>query len=167
MPGELTLHLPYEPNAKQAQFHSLAAKYRGFCGGWGNGKTTGGVAEFFIRLMEFPGTNAICSRKTRPELKATTWEMLLNGDAQDHGWKGIPKEVIDVYNRSELYLKLKNGSQVHGLPLDDPKKLENYNLGLFMIDQAEEVEEEILLKIHGRLRQYGAPREGIFLFNPN
>jgi hypothetical protein len=163
----VTVELPYRPNPKQQQFHGLTAKYRGFCGGWGNGKTSGGCAEFFIRLMEYPGTNSIVSRKTRPELRTTTWDMLVNGDTQPTGWRGIPPEVIDIYNRSDLYIKLKNGSQIHGLPLDDPKKLENYNLGLFMIDQAEEVEEDVLLKIHGRLRQHNAPREGIFLFNPN
>jgi phage terminase large subunit len=167
MTRTVTAEIPYRPNPKQSNFHGLNAKYRGFCGGWGNGKTSGGCAEFFISLMEFPGTNSIVSRKTRPELRTTTWDMLVNGDTQPTGWRGIPPEVIEVYNRSDLYIKLRNGSQIHGLPLDDPKKLENYNLGLFMIDQAEEVEEEILLKIHGRLRQHNAPREGIFLFNPN
>lgn len=165
--SSVSIDIPYRPNEKQNAFHGLKAKYRGFCGGWGNGKTTGGCVEFFLRLMEFPGTNAIVSRKTRPELKSTTWDMLVNGDTQDTGWHGIPKQVIRLYNKSDLYLELVNGSRIHGLPLDDPKKLENYNLGLFMIDQAEEVEEDVLLKIHGRLRQHNAPREGIFLFNPN
>jgi phage terminase large subunit len=166
MPTQKVL-IPYKPNKKQSQFHRLAAKFRGFCGGWGNGKTSGGCAEFFTRLVEYPGTNAIVARKTRPELRSTTWDMLVNGDTQETGWRGIPKEIIETYNKSDLYIKLKNGSQIHGLPLDDPKKLENYNLGLFMIDQAEEVEEEILLKVHGRLRQHASPREGLFLFNPN
>jgi hypothetical protein len=159
--------ITYQPNPKQAEFHKLAAKYRGFCGGWGNGKTSGGCAEFFTRLVEFPGTNSIVARKTRPELRTTTWAMLVDGDVNPTGWRGIPKEVIETYNRSDLYIKLRNGSQIHGLPLDDPKKLENYNLGLFMIDQAEECSEEVLLKIHGRLRQHNSPREGLWLFNPD
>jgi phage terminase large subunit len=163
----LQIPIAYAPNPKQREFHSLSAKYRGFCGGWGNGKTSGGCAEFFMRLMEFPGTNSIIARKTRPELRTTTWSMLVDGDTQPTGWRGIPKEVIEIYNKSDLYIKLRNGSQIHGLPLDDPKKLENYNLGLFMLDQAEEVEEEIMLKVFGRLRQHDAPREGMFLFNPN
>lgn len=165
--GTVTLQNPYVPNPKQEEFHGLTAKYRAFCGGWGNGKTTAGCAEFFIRLMEFPGTNSIIARKTRPELRTTTWEMFIHGDTQPHGWQGVPQEVIKQYNKSDLFLELKNGSKVHGLPLDDPKKLENYNLGLFMIDQAEEVDEEIFLKFHGRLRQHNSPREGLLLFNPN
>lgn len=167
MPAELTVKLPYKPNPKQKNFHGLQAKYRGFCGGWGNGKTSGGCAEFFIRLMEFPGTNSIVSRKTRPELRTTTWDMLVNGDTQETGWRGIPRELIEIYNKSDLYIRLRNGSQIHGLPLDDPKKLENYNIGLYMVDQGEEVEEEYFIKFQGRLRQHGTPREGIWLFNPD
>jgi phage terminase large subunit len=167
MANQLTIEVPYKPNPKQGEFHGLTAKYRGFCGGWGNGKTSGGCAEFFMRLMEYPGTNSIVSRKTRPELRTTTWKMLVDGDTQPTGWRGIPKEVIEVYNRSDLYIKLRNGSEIHGLPLDDPKKLENYNLGLFMCDQAEEVTEDVLLKVHGRLRQHDSPRESFWLFNPD
>jgi hypothetical protein len=93
--------------------------------------------------------------------------MLVNGDTQPTGWRGIPKELIKQYNKSDLYIELFNGSRIHGLPLDDPKKIENYNLGLFLIDQAEEVEEDIFLKFHGRLRQHNSPREGLLLFNPS
>lgn len=161
------LQLDYSPNAKQYEAHSLGAKYRGFCGGWGNGKTTWGCVEFLVRLLEFPGTNSIIARKTRPELRSTTWDMLLNGDSSDGGWRGIPKEIIAVNNKSDLYIELRNGSKIHGLPLDDPKKIENYNLGLYWIDQAEEVEEDIFLKFQGRLRQHHSPREGLLTFNPN
>ena len=109
-----SVDLPYSPNPKQQEFHGLSAKYRGFCGGWGNGKTTAGCVEFFLRLIEFPGTNAIVSRKTRPELKATTWDMLVNGDTQSTGWTGIPKSVIRTYRVSDLYVELINGSKIHG-----------------------------------------------------
>jgi phage terminase large subunit len=169
----LEIQLPYSPLPKQAEAHGLATKYRGFCGGWGNGKTSWGCAETFTTLMEFPGTNCIIARKTRPELKATTWDMFINGDpGQPTGWHGIPQELIKSHNRTELFLELITPtpgvlSRVWGLPLDDPRKLENFNLGFFWIDQAEEVEEDIFLKFHGRLRQLHGPREGILTFNPN
>lgn len=158
----------YNPMPKQAAAHALAAKYRGFCGGWGNGKTSFGCAETFTRLHEFPGTRAIVARKTRPELKSTTWDMLVNGDPGAPGaWTGIPKDTIASINKSDLVIEFRNKSVVYGLPLDDPAKLENYNLGFFWIDQAEEIEEDIFLKFHGRLRQRIGPREGILTFNPN
>jgi len=165
--ASLTIELPYTPNPKQADFHGLSAKYRGFCGGWGNGKTSAGCAEFFIRLCEYPGTRAVVARKTRPELRATTWDMLVRGDVHDTGWRGIPQQVIKTYNKSDLFIELQNGSTIQGLPLDDPKKLENYNLGLYLVDQGEEVEEEFFIKFQGRLRQHNAPREGLWCFNPD
>jgi phage terminase large subunit len=155
------------PNPKQHEFHTLNAKYRSFVGGWGNGKTSAGCVEFVTLLLEYPGTEGIVARKTRPELRATTWKMLLEGDTSPGGWKGIPKALIAEYNKSDLYVRLINGSYFHGLPLDDPKKIENFNLGLFLIDQCEEIEEDIFLKFHGRLRQHDSPREGIVLWNPN
>lgn len=158
----------YNPMPKQAAAHSLLAKYRGFCGGWGNGKTSFGCAETFTRLHEFPGTRAIVARKTRPELKSTTWDMLVNGDPGAPGaWTGIPKDTIASINKSDLVIEFRNKSVIYGLPLDDPAKLENYNLGFFWVDQAEEIEEDIFLKFHGRLRQRIGPREGILTFNPN
>lgn len=166
--GTKRVELSYDPMVKQGQAHRLSAKYRGFCGGWGNGKTSFGCAETFTRLHEFPGTRAIVARKTRPELKSTTWDMLVNGDPGAPGaWTGIPKETISSINVSDLTITFRNGSIIYGLPLDDPAKLENFNLGFFWIDQAEEVEEDIFLKFHGRLRQRIGPREGILTFNPN
>lgn len=161
------VELPYRPMAKQAEAHKLKAKYRSFCGGWGNGKTSWGCAETFIRLHEFPGTRAIIARKTRPELKTTTWEMFLNGDpGVDTAWHGLPRETVANINKSDLIVEFRNGSIAYGLPLDDPAKLENYNLGFFWVDQAEEIDEEIFLKFHGRLRQRIGPREGILTWNP-
>lgn len=163
------IRITYGPLPKQAEAHALSTKYRGFCGGWGNGKTSWGCAETFMRLHEYPGTNCIIARATRPELKSTTWDMFLNGDGSDVDtrWPGVPRETIATYNRSDLYLEFRNGSKIWGLPLDDPKKLENYNLGFFWIDQAEEIPEDIALKFQGRLRQRTGPREGIFTFNPD
>ena len=166
--GVQEIHVSYTPQPKQSKAHGLTAKYRGFCGGWGNGKTSWGCAETFIRLHEYPGTRAIVARKTRPELKSTTWDMLLNGDkGHPTSWHGIPRQMIANINRSDLVIEFHNGSIIYGLPLDDPAKLENYNLGFFWIDQAEEIEEDIFLKFHGRLRQLVGPREGILTFNPN
>lgn len=167
MSRKAILKIPYRPMPKQAKAHALDAKYRSFVGGWGNGKTSWGCVETVATLHEYPGTTAIVARKTRPELKSTTWEMLLHGDpGHPHSWQGIPKEIIKTYNKSDLYIEFRNGSKIHGLPLDDPAKLENYNLGFFWIDQAEEIDEETFLKFHGRLRQRRGPREGILTWNP-
>lgn len=163
------IHIGYGPLPKQQEAHALSYKYRAFCGGWGNGKTSWGCAEMFMLLHEFPGTNALMLRSTRPELRSTSWDMFLNGDGSDEPtrWPGIPRETLAKNNISDLYLEFRNGSKVWGLPCDDPKKLENYNLGLFWMDQAEEVPQEYALKLQGRLRQKSGPRMGLYTMNPD
>jgi hypothetical protein len=165
----IEVKIAYDPLPKQRDFHSSAAKYRAFGGGFGNGKTSAGCAEGFFLAMEYPGCTGLIARATRPELKATTQQTFFYGGqgAPETDWTGCPQELIRSFNKSEGRLTLVNNSIIHFWPLDDPDKLTNLNLGWFMIDQAEEVAEDMFLMLIGRLRQRGAPRKGIVLFNPN
>lgn len=161
------IEIGYKPLPKQAEFHELNSKYKFFGGGWGNGKTAAGCAEAFALAMEYPGSTGLISRKTRPELKATTEHQFFHGGGgDDTDWPGIPQEVIRAHNKSDFKLTLINGSIIHFWPLDDPDKLTNLNLGWFLIDQGEEVAEDIFQMLQGRLRQKNAPRCGMVLFNP-
>jgi phage terminase large subunit len=165
----LEVNLPYKPLPKQQQFHGAAAKYRFFGGGFGNGKTAAGCFEAFMLSMEYPGTEGVICRKTRPELKATTQAVFFKGGGGNPAtdWPGCPQELIRSFNKTEGRLELINGSVIHFWPLDDPDKLTNLNLGWFLVDQAEEVPEEMFLMLRGRLRRRKSPRKGIILFNPN
>jgi hypothetical protein len=165
----LEVKLAYKPLPKQDKFHGAAAKYRFFGGGFGNGKTAAGCFEAFMLSMEYPGTEGVICRKTRPELKATTQTVFFKGGGGNPAtdWPGCPPELIRSFNKTEGRLELINGSVIHFWPLDDPDKLTNLNLGWFMIDQAEEVPEEMFLMLRGRLRRRKSPRKGIILFNPN
>lgn len=168
-PKAVEIRIDYVPLPKQTEFHVCPAKYRGFGGGWGNGKTSGGCAEAFTLAMEYPGCTGLIARKTRPELKASTQHHFFRGGGGDirTDWPGCPEAAIKNWNKSEQKLELVNGSIIHFWPLDDPDKLTNLNLGWFMIDQAEEVAEEMFIMLQGRLRQQKGPRCGIVLFNPN
>lgn len=165
----LEIKISYSPLPKQGEFHGADAKYRAFGGGFGNGKTSAGCAEATALAIEYPGSVGLIARKTRPELKATTQDTFFNGGrgGTEGDWEGIPQELVKSFNKTEQKLTLINGSVIHFWPLDDPAKLTNINLGWFMIDQAEEVSEDMFLMLEGRLRQRGAPRKGIILFNPN
>lgn len=166
----LEIKIGYEPLPKQAEFHAMAAKYRLFVGGVGNGKTSAGCFEAFALSMEYPGSMGLICRATRPELKATTQKTFFEGGGGDPDrgdWAGCPHELIRKFNKTEQKLTLINGSTIHFWPLDDPDKLTNLNLGWFMIDQAEEVSEDMFLMLVARLRQRHAPRKGVLLANPN
>lgn len=163
------IKLNYTPLPKQQEFHGNADKYRAFGGGFGNGKTSAGCFEAFALSMEYPGTVGIIARKTRPELKSTTQDVFFNGGGGDPGldWTGCPQEVIRTFNKTEGKLTFINGSVIYFIPLDEPQKLTNLNLGWYLIDQAEEVPEDMFLMLNGRLRRRGSPRKGMILFNPN
>lgn len=166
----VTVSISYVPNEKQAEFHGLPHKYRFFVGGWGNGKTTAGCAEAFQLMIEYPGSTGLIARKTLPELKATTLKQMLHGGGGDPNagdWTGIPQELIRRHNKSDKEVWLINNSMFHYWPMDDPDKLSNLNLGWFLIDQAEEVQEEMLMMLIGRLRERKGPRKGLLLANPN
>lgn len=164
------VNISYKPMPKQAEFHGMSKKYRFFVGGWGNGKTSAGCVEAFMLAMQFPGCTGVICRKTRPELKTTTQDCFFNGgggDPQKGDWEGCPPQLIKKFNKTEGRLELINGSVILFIPLDEPAKLQNLNLGWFLIDQAEEVPEEMFLMLKGRLRQLKGPRCGILLANPN
>lgn len=166
----INVNFKYKPLPKQAEFHELSKKFRFFVGGWGNGKTSCGVAEALMLALEYPGSTGLIARKTRGELKATTQHHFFNGGGgdEDQGdYTGCPEELIKKFNKTEGKLELINGSVIHFWPLDDPDKLSNLNLGWFLIDQAEEVPQEMFQMLQGRLRQAKAPRCGIVLANPN
>src|SRR5271166_1223775 len=161
--------LSYKPLPKQAEFHGMSKKFRFFVGGWGNGKSSAGVAEALMLALEYPGSTGLICRKTRGELKATTQHHFFNGgggDPERGDYTGCPEELIQKFNKTEGKLTLINGSVIHFWPLDEPDKLSNLNLGWFLIDQAEEVPEEMFLMLRGRLRQRNAPRCGLLLANP-
>lgn len=164
----VSIQVGYSPLPKQIEFHENPAKYRFFGGGWGNGKTTAGCVEALALALEYPGSTGLIARKTRPELKATTQHSFFEGgnSGRPGDWAGCPREIISSFNKSEQLLTLVNGSTIHFWPLDDPAKLTNLNLGWFLIDQGEEVQEEMFQMLEGRLRQMGAPRKGMVLFNP-
>lgn len=169
MSGEpVTVEIGYDPNPKQREFHQLGGKYRLFTGGWGNGKTSAGCMEALALALEYPGSTGLIARKTRPELKATTQDMFFNGagGGVPGEFTGCPQEIIKKFNKTEGRLELINGSVIHFWPLDEPAKLQNLNLGWYLIDQAEEVTEDMFLMLEGRLRQLQGPRCGLLLANP-
>ena len=165
----IEVKIEYRPLPKQELFHGSNAKFRAFGGGFGNGKTSAGCFEALMLALEYPGSVGLIARKTRPELRATTQHTFFNGgggDPDSGDYTGCPQELIKSFNKTENRLVLINDSIIHFWPLDEPQKLTNINLGWFLIDQAEEVNEDMFLMLIGRLRQRNAPRKGMILFNP-
>jgi phage terminase large subunit len=100
-PGELLVHLNYEPFPKQCQFHASPAKYRLFGGAAGPGKTKALLMEAVLQAVQHPGVNTLLLRRTFPELEAS----LLHYFRRD-----VPRHLYVTFHESKHLVEWTNGS---------------------------------------------------------
>jgi len=100
-PGELLVHLNYEPFPKQCQFHASPAKYRLFGGAAGPGKTKALLMEAVLQAVQHPGVNTLLLRRTFPELEAS----LLHYFRRD-----VPRHLYVAFHESKHLVEWTNGS---------------------------------------------------------
>jgi len=149
--------IPYRAEGRQIEFHKSGAKYRAFFGGYGCGKTLAGVVESVKTALKYPGSRGLIGRLTDGELRSTTWKDFLTV---------MPEEMIAEYNKADLYLKLKNGTEVWGKMLQEEQKLRSFNLGWWHVDEACEVGESIFKQLKARTRHRLGPLRGWITGNP-
>jgi phage terminase large subunit len=101
VPGELLVHLNYEPFPKQCQFHASPAKYRLFGGAAGPGKTKALLMEAVLQAVQHPGVNTLLLRRTFPELEAS----LLHYFRRD-----VPRHLYVAFHESKHLVEWTNGS---------------------------------------------------------
>lgn len=136
-----------KPHLKQQAFHSLLAKFRGFIGGVGSGKSMGGAAEAIRQIITQPGSVGIVGAPTFPALDQTTKPMF---------FQLLPAELIHKYNESKNYLICTNTSKVIFRGLEEPDKgVRGINATWFWVDEAGYITSEAWNILIGRLRQIG------------
>jgi PBSX family phage terminase large subunit len=107
--------------------------------------------------MRFPGSYGIVTRWSYRELEATSFKDLLSI---------IPPSFIESHNKSQMLIRLKNGSVIQGFNLQNHKRLTSLNISWAWIDEVTEVDESNFLQLQGRLRGV-APRRMWVTGNPN
>jgi hypothetical protein len=86
------------------KFHNSRAKIRLYGGGFGNGKTTGLVADTLKVIRDYPGCNVLLGRATFPKLNSTlrreffkwcpsTW--IKSGNKNENTWQFVNDSVVD------------------------------------------------------------------------
>lgn len=93
--------IPYQPFAKQQEFHSCTAKYRLFGGAAGPGKSKALLMEAILQATEFPNVNTLLVRKTFPELEGS---LLL------YFRRDVPHELYRSFNEAKHTVTWLNGS---------------------------------------------------------
>lgn len=120
-------------------------------GGFGSAKTFAFCAKALYLSDIFPGNRGIIARRVWEDLKKTTMSTF---------FKLCPAQAYNQGGRrsdSEKILRLNNGSEILWAHLDDPET-ENFVRGVeinwFLLDQAEEIEEELFDMLMGRLGRW-------------
>src|SRR5215471_308943 len=150
----------WDPLPPQKAFRESRAKVRGYGGAMGGGKSRCGCEEVFDFALEYPGLVALCARAQHTSIVETTKKTMLSFT--------LPPELI-VKSRSsngEDYVQLWNGSRIHFVGLDDPMRWYSSEIGFIFFDEAQEIDEEVVLRLITRLRQPGMPNKAMLTFNP-
>jgi len=142
----------YDPLESQRRFHDCTARYKGYSGPIGSGKSQA-LCQEAIRLTYLnPGRMGLLGAPTYPMLRdatqATLFEIL--------GANKIPYE----HNKAENTLVMGDTrSRILFRPVDDFERLRGTNLAWFGLDELTYTQEEAWLRLEGRLRDPRAGRQ--------
>lgn len=151
----------FEPLPPQRAFLLSEARIRGYGGAMGGGKSRTACEQVFDYALDYPGLVALIARQAHTSIVETTKKTMLN--------QVIPEKLITRSRSSggEDYVELWNGSRIHFVGLEDPIRWYSSEIGVVAFDEAQEIDEDTVLRIMTRLRQQGMPNKAILTFNPS
>ena len=147
----LKREINYDPLPSQKKFHDSKARFKGFSGPVGSGKSQA-LCQEAIRLSYLnPGRTGLLGAPTYPMLRDPTQATLL----EILGANGVPYE----HNRAENVIFLPDvKSRILFRPLDEYERLRGTNLAWFGLDELTYTPEEAWLRLEARLRDKKARR---------
>jgi Terminase large subunit, T4likevirus-type, N-terminal/Terminase RNaseH-like domain len=147
----LRIEIDYVPLPSQSKFHGSTARFKGFSGPIGSGKSQA-LCQEAIRLSYLnPGRQGLIGAPTYPMLRDATLTSFLEVLSSNR----IRYEL----NKSESVLVMKDtGSRIYFRAVDDFERLRGTNLAWFGLDELTYTAEEAWLRLEGRLRDPRASR---------
>jgi len=149
--GTCLRKIAYDPLPSQRIFHESKARFKGFSGPIGSGKSQALCQEAIKLSYLNTGRSGLIGAPTYPMLRDATQAALF--------------EILDSnrlpyeYNKAENVLVMKDtGSKVLFRPLDDFERLRGTNLAWFGLDELTYTPEAAWLRLEGRLRDPKAAR---------
>jgi len=143
--------IAYDPLPSQKLFHDLTARFKGFSGPIGSGKSQALCQEAIRASYLNPRRMGLLGAPTyqmlRDATQATLFEILDSNR--------IPYE----HNKAENTVRMQDtGSRIVFRPVDDFERLRGTNLAWFGLDELTYTPEEAWLRLEGRLRDPKAKR---------
>ncbi len=149
--GIRTRSIAYEPLPSQSAFHGSKARFKGFSGPIGSGKSQALCQEAIKLSYLNAGRLGLMGAPTYPMLRDATicaFLEILNEN-------GIPYDL----NKAENVLTLKDtGSRILFRSVDEFERLRGTNLAWFGVDELTYTSEEAWQRLEGRLRDPKAGR---------
>ncbi len=143
--------IEYRPLPSQRRFHESGARFKGFSGPIGSGKSQALCQEAIKLSYQNPGRTGLIGAPTYPMLRDATVAALLEVLARNE----IPHEV----NRAENFLVMKETrSKILFRAVEEFERLRGSNLAWFGLDELTYTSEEAWLRLEGRLRDPKAAR---------
>ncbi len=142
---KVTRTIPYAPLDSQARFHESKARFKGFSGPIGSGKSQALCHEAIKLSYLNPGRAGLIGAPTYPMLRDATQPALF----EVLGQSGIPYE----YNKAENVLTMRDTrSKMIFRSMDEYERLRGTNLAWFGVDELTYCAEEAWIRLEGRLR---------------
>jgi phage terminase large subunit len=147
----LRIEIEYVPLPSQSKFHASSARFKGFSGPIGSGKSQA-LCQEAIRLSYLnPGRQGLIGAPTYPMLRDATLTSFLEVLSSNR--------IRHELNKSESVLLMKDtGSRIYFRAVDDFERLRGTNLAWFGLDELTYTAEEAWLRLEGRLRDPKASR---------
>lgn len=143
--------IAYEPLPSQKRFHESQARFKGFSGPIGSGKSQALVQEAIRLAYLNPGRTGLLGAPTYPMLRDATQAAMLAALEEN----GLPYEL----NKAEQVLTFRDtSSRVLFRPVEEFDRLRGTNLAWFGVDELTYAPEEAWLRLEGRLRDPKAKR---------
>ena len=143
--------IEYHPLPSQQRFHDSRARFKGFSGPIGSGKSQALCQEALKLAYLNPGRTGLLGAPTFPMLRDATQAALIEILERNR----IPHE----WNRAESYLRLsETRSRILFRAVEEFERLRGSNLAWFGLDELTYAPRQAWLRLEGRLRDPRAAR---------
>ena len=135
----------YQPMAHQAAFHLDEHQQKLYAGGFGSAKTYTCGMEFLCTVLQIPNSAGLMGAKTWGQVSDTCLKFVTDN---------LPAKLVAKSNQDKVnwYVDLINGSRISAKALDQEGKIRSANLSIIWVEEASEVDYDIIAYILARLR---------------
>jgi Terminase large subunit, T4likevirus-type, N-terminal len=143
--------IEYRPLESQQKFHDSTARFKGFSGPVGSGKSAALCHEALRLTYLNPGRTGLIGAPTFPMLRDATLATLteiLQSNGIPHEWNRAENTLVMTDSKSRILLR----------PVEEFERLRGSNLAWFGLDELTYTPEEAWLRLEGRLRDPRASR---------